>query len=85
MRACVEKVDILGWNKSYEKLHPTRAESKIREGGIQIKYGSTIYALVSICHTLNFIEIWIQSFEENTDRRTILYKGKLVSCSRRFL
>ena len=42
--------------ESYEKFHQKRADSASIGGGITLPGESTMYALVSLGHVLNFIE-----------------------------
>ena len=60
MRARVEKVDVLGWNKSYEN-----DESSI--GDRLFPKHVTKEALEAFGATLNFIDIRLKRFEDNYD------------------
>ena len=46
--------------EAYKKLHQTCAKSESSGGGRQLVDRSKIYALVSLGHTLNFIDTWLQ-------------------------
>ena len=50
--------------KAHEKLLPMCDWSATSVGGRLIPNGSTIYVLLSLLHTLNFIDSWLQSFEK---------------------
>ena len=51
--------------KVYEKLHQLYSDSASSGGSIPLPDGSTKYISVSLGNTLNFIESWIQSFQES--------------------
>ena len=62
--------------EAYKKLHQTCAKSESSGGGRQLIDRSKIYALVSLGHTLNLIDSWLQPFEENYSQQKIMYREK---------
>ena len=56
----------------YYKLHPMCDDSSSSVNSIPIPDGSITDYMVLLGHTLNGIDIWIQSFEENYDIQTMI-------------
>ena len=51
--------------EAYDILHQTENHYASRGGGRPLSDGSTTDELVSLGHTLNLIDSWLQPFEEN--------------------
>ena len=65
---------------AYEKLHPTCSGSIIIGVYILLPDGSTDDVLKTLCDTINFIAIWLQTFEVNMCRVTMRTNRTLMSC-----
>ena len=58
---------------SYYKYHSKFSDSVISCDDIPIPDVSTIDALASLGNTLNLVDSWLQSFEENYYQQTMIY------------
>ena len=67
----------------YGKFHVTSYNSVSSRCWIQLTDGSTKNALNSICNIINFIGIWLPSFEANYDWRCSVHKGKISEIFKR--
>ena len=67
------RYNLMCYIEAYEKLHLEYNDDAIIGGGRPLIDGSTTDTLISLDHTLNSIDSWIQSFEENYYLRTMMY------------
>ena len=63
--------------EAYEKLHPTCADSESSIGVILLPCCLLTDVLVSLVHTLDFIEIWLKSLERNYYKQPIIQRDNM--------
>ena len=71
--------------EAYEKFHQTCTDSEIVLGVRLFPDEWTTCVLVSLGHTLNFIDIWLKSFDNIVLGEQLCTEIKWVSFTRRFL